>query len=230
VSIPADSVLQRYRSNEEYQYDRAVQDDEKSLWERFLDWIRSLFPEPDPPVVDPNLPQMDLEMPQPVDLTWLWFILIGLAAALIVLVVFNVGGMFRRKSAKALQFSEEEENIHTLDFPTLLQQALREQDYRRAIRLRFLEMLKALEDSGTIRWRPEKTNRDYLYEIAHAEARSWYREAMLVFDYTWYGHYEAETTHYDRVDYLTKRLESLANHQRRLAPPAVSPQPQAAQA
>jgi Domain of unknown function (DUF4129) len=219
VRLPSDTALNRYRTDPDYQYDQAPEN-EQTLWDRFLDWLSGLLPEPDP--VDlPDAPPTVTEARKPANFSWILYVVVGIVIALLVLMLFNMRRMFRSKGAKALQFSQETEDIHTMDFPTLLQQALAVPDYRKAIRLRFLEALKSLEDAGAIRWRPEKTNRDYAFELSHPDARTWYREAMLVFDYTWYGHYTAEFKHFERLDYLAKRIESATSNRQRT--PAVEP-------
>nr|WP_262905325.1 DUF4129 domain-containing protein [Hymenobacter nitidus] len=79
------------------------------------------------------------------------------------------------------------EDIHSLDFNTLLAQAEAAGNYRLAVRLGYLAVLKQLTDHGLIRWQPEKTNHDYLRELTAGSLRPAFQEITRQFEYVWYG-------------------------------------------
>lgn len=73
------------------------------------------------------------------------------------------------------------------DLDRYLKQALTEQDYRLAVRIYYLMLLKALHDKNIITWRKEKTNYDYLRELhKHPEIKR-LNNSTLLFEYIWYG-------------------------------------------
>lgn len=84
--------------------------------------------------------------------------------------------------------SEEVENIEELDTQSLLKKALAEGNFKLAIRLYYLDLLKKLNETGVIHWKKDKTNRDYLSEIFQ---RDYFyndiRSLTLAYEVVWYG-------------------------------------------
>jgi hypothetical protein len=80
------------------------------------------------------------------------------------------------------------EHIDELDVNQLLQKSIAEGNFKLAVRLYFLRLLKGLHTGGVIAWKKDKTNRDYLSEIF---ARNFYfnevRQLTLAYELLWYG-------------------------------------------
>lgn len=72
-------------------------------------------------------------------------------------------------------------------------------DYRRAVRYYYLWMLRTLEDKGTIEWHQEKTNAEYLQEIADNEEREAFQQASFIYDHIWYGEFPVDQPLYERA-------------------------------
>ncbi len=73
------------------------------------------------------------------------------------------------------------------DLERWLERALADRDYRLAIRISFLIILKTLDVSGAIRWQKEKTNRHYFYELEGHHLQYPFLEVADAFDLVWYG-------------------------------------------
>ena len=134
-------------------------------------------------------------------------VLYGLLALAVVFVVLkllqvDVTAAFGRSARKSkLDYDTEAENIHELDFDTRLREAEASGDYRLAVRLGYLRLLKLLTDQGLIDWQPDKTNHDYLRELAAARpaTRPAFAELTRQFEYVWYGELELSGGLYRRV-------------------------------
>ena len=72
----------------------------------------------------------------------------------------------------------------------LLQRALADKDFRLALRIYFLWTLRLLADRKLIRWKKDKTNREYLDDLRPWGEYSRFRELTLAFERTWYGERE----------------------------------------
>jgi hypothetical protein len=102
---------------------------------------------------------------------WGYWFLWGLVALTVVFIVLRILkiDLWELLTGKArnqnIAIDEMEVNIHELDLQALQNQALAEQDYRRAIRYAFLNVLKDLDNRKHIRWEPRKTNNEYLAEL-----------------------------------------------------------------
>jgi hypothetical protein len=108
--------------------------------------------------------------------------------ALFKLLQIDPGSLFGRQPASGVMpYETYQENIHGVDFPALIAEAEEQGDYRRAIRLYYLSILKGLTDKALIEWKPGKTNRSYVYEIKNGTLRSPFENLTRQFEYIWYG-------------------------------------------
>jgi hypothetical protein len=99
-----------------------------------------------------------------------------------------LGSLFGRPAAAmSIPYETYPETIHGIDFPALIAQAEAQGDYRRAIRLYYLSILKALTDQALIAWSPGKTNRSYVPEILNASLRRAFENLTRQFEIVWYG-------------------------------------------
>ncbi|ARS35499.1 DUF4129 domain-containing protein [Pontibacter actiniarum] len=123
---------------------------------------------------------------------WQVLIYLAIAAAIVYLVVkmqhVDIGSLFGRKTASiATPYEVLDENIHEMDMVALLEEAVAQQNYRKAVRLLYLQSLKQLTDLGLINWQPGKTNRSYIAEIKPAAIRQEFEQLTGMFEYVWYG-------------------------------------------
>ncbi len=123
---------------------------------------------------------------------WVLYALFIGAAVFIVLKLLQVdltAAFGRAPRRAALDYDTAAENIHELDFATRLREAEDTGNYRLALRLGYLELLKKLTDQGLIDWQPDKTNHAYLRELADRRpaARAPFGELTRQFEYVWYG-------------------------------------------
>ncbi len=115
-------------------------------------------------------------------------------------------GLFGRKAVPvALAYDTYRENIHEIDFAALIEEAEAQGDYRRAIRLHYLQTLKRLTDQGFIHWKPGKTNRSYVTEIRDHALRQSFAHVTGLFEYVWYGGSALDEAHFQtvRASFLT---------------------------
>ncbi|RSK47736.1 DUF4129 domain-containing protein [Hymenobacter rigui] len=137
--------------------------------------------------------------------TWKYGFYAVLVAALVFAVLkimqVDLTRAFGRAPRQApLSFDTETEDLHALDLDKLLAQAETEHSYRLAVRLGYLQVLRQLSDKSLIRWQPDKTNHDYLYELPAGPLPEAFRELTRQFEYVWYGEQDDLTADdYERV-------------------------------
>src|SRR5690606_38638086 len=117
-----------------------------TLWDAFWQWfwyqLRDLFQEGE------GSPQWD---------QLILFVLFAAALvyAIIRLLKFNTLRIFYgEKDKKPLEHAIEEEDIHEMDFDTLMKEATAAGNYRLAVRLLYLWALKLLTDANHVNWEP----------------------------------------------------------------------------
>ncbi|TYZ08698.1 DUF4129 domain-containing protein [Hymenobacter lutimineralis] len=176
---PSNKTLREFRTQREFRYVEVRS--ELSAWDifwmRFWRWLGELL-------------STDAGR-----LVWKYGIYTLLVVALIFVVLklldVDVTRAFGRAARVApLAYDADVENIHALNFAEQIAAAEAAGNYRLAVRLGYLHILKDLTDRGLIRWQPEKTNHDYLFELPDGPLPAAFQDLTRQFEYVWYGEHE----------------------------------------
>ncbi len=119
---------------------------------------------------------------------WIRYLLIGIISILTLLLLINIY-YNNNNGRKILNISSDPldiEDIQAVDLSAMLQTALNNEDYRLALRLKFLIILRDLENKKYIKWNKYKTNRTYIKEVP-VQYKNHFREIAFTFDRLWYG-------------------------------------------
>lgn len=204
---PAPARLREFRRQREFQYVevKSEQSAWDLFWARFWRWVS------------------DLLNTGPGQLVWKYGIYAGLVVALAFVVLKLLQIDFTRAFGRAsrpapLSYDVQNEDIHGLNFEALLTTAETAGNYRLAVRLGYLQVLKQLADQGLIRWQPDKTNHDYLFELPAGPLPEAFRELTRQFDYVWYGeHDDLPPSHYAQLRATRLAFQQLLLHSGRRA-------------
>lgn len=112
---------------------------------------------------------------------------------LIVKAIMNKEGKWifgRNSDKKIIEYSEVEQNIHSVNFEKLIQEAMNRGESRLVIRYYYLWLLKKMADKSIIEWDIEKTNSDYSYEIKNENLKEEFNYLSYLYNYIWYGEFE----------------------------------------
>ena len=101
-----------------------------------------------------------------------------------------------------LDYDVEEDTIYGVNFEADIKQALQASDYRQAVRLRYLQTLKYLEDEGKIDWQPSKTPSQYVRQVNMPAFTTLSRHFINVR----YGNYEVTAELYEQVKALQDEI------------------------
>lgn len=80
-----------------------------------------------------------------------------------------------------------EEHLEKTDLSGYIKQATDAGNYRLAIRLFYLNVLKELSASGLIHWKKDKTNRQFVLEMGNHHLGRDFKLLTLFFEKIWYG-------------------------------------------
>ncbi|MFT4760916.1 MAG: hypothetical protein ACI9XO_000710 [Paraglaciecola sp.] len=121
-------------------------------------------------------------------------IVIGVALLVfLIMKLMNAEQLFSPKNKKIrgtgtkINLEDIEENLHESDLEGFIRQALADNNYALAVRLYYLAILKELSLSNQIKWKRDKTNREYLHEMSGQKLSIKFRETTLIFERVWYG-------------------------------------------
>ena len=137
-----------------------------------------------------------------------WFLIVG--SFVVILIWFLASSnikLFRKRDVSIvnddLQITEE--NIFSLDYEKEIQKAVNDNNYRLAIRLWYLRILKEMADKNIIQYKHERTNRDYLDQLNDTSYYNGFFRLTRNFEYSWYGQFplQADTFQLLQKDFQT---------------------------
>ena len=131
---------------------------------------------------------------------------IGLAVMAISLLIFQLAkipaqGIWARK-VSSLEGPEgvlSQEDVSAIAFDERITQALSQGNFRKALRLLFLESLSLLSASEAIDWKAYKTNQEYELELQGGPYADTFRKLRLTFEYVWYGDFPLDKERYEET-------------------------------
>lgn len=197
VSKSFEPNFQEKYKDKDFQYDTILDTKELTAWDRFWravqDFFARLF---DFRTIGESMSGLEIFM------KIIAFGIIGFVIYLIVKVIINQEGQWVfGKNKKKITVSEMvEENIHTIDFNTIIKKSKQNKEYRLTIRYYYLWLLKSLTDKEIIEWDIEKTNSDYLYEIKSENLKENFKYLSYIYDYSWYGEFDINENDFSKAE------------------------------
>lgn len=173
-----------------------MQEPPKSLWDRFWAWVWWKI----------------AQLLSTKNGRFTFWTAITLVAAVIIgyfllkVMGMNKVGLFARNAAGKMAYTVGDDDIHNISFNEAIQQAISSGDFRLAIRLLYLQSLKLLSDKGHIKWQINKTNSDYIKEVAHASWYALFVSLTFKFEYTWYGELKIEKADFEQLQVQFQQL------------------------
>ena len=116
--------------------------------------------------------------------------------AILLVHLLGGGGILAPRSRKIpvgtenISIEEIEANIHESDLDRHIRESIEQKNYALAIRLYYLAIIKEMSLNKWIKWKRDKTNKDYLREVSNTDLFKPYRNATRIFERVWYGQSE----------------------------------------
>ncbi|MCT4581840.1 MAG: hypothetical protein N4A35_10515 [Flavobacteriales bacterium] len=110
------------------------------------------------------------------------------------------------KSIKEVKLEKAPVEIAKSELELMLEKALANKDYRLAVRIYFIFVLKDLSEKKWITWKKEKTNISYLMEMRGKKQYELFNESVSIFELVWYGNYTITDKDYDAIEPKFKTL------------------------
>lgn len=194
-----ETAVRPFLADDEFAYDRQAVVSQ-SLWTRIKQWLWDKLMQILPGDASTLSTILDVVL----------YLLVGGA---LLYVVFRLTGMsftgvLGRTARPVVTTEALEEDIHALDFDRLIEEAVQQEQYRKAVRLLYLRSLKELADRGYIHWSIDKTNRDYLGELPPSDMRRTFEQLTLMFEYIWYGDFPMDRPLFDRAHELFRSFST----------------------
>jgi hypothetical protein len=135
--------------------------------------------------------------------TLLWIVIIGGFVAFMTIYLMNSNVRLFNKKGGQLGTTEEEEpemdDIFAINYQKEVDKAARSGNYRLAIRLMFLRLLKNLSERNIIQYKHDRTNLDYLMQLS---TTNYYKDFFRItrnYEYSWYGKFPVSEDVYNVI-------------------------------
>jgi hypothetical protein len=129
--------------------------------------------------------------------------IVGFAAIIGWYLVSSNVGLFRKKDIKANEVVGEEdmpEDIFAINYIDEVDKAVADGNYRLAIRLQYLRLLKTLAEKNIIAYKQDKTNFDYLSELYNTQWYDGFFRITRNYEFSWYGKFEVSKETYHQIN------------------------------
>ncbi|TBW28934.1 DUF4129 domain-containing protein [Gramella sp. KN1008] len=202
------SLIEEYKNSKEFDYITTPEKD--SWWTRFKKWLNQKFTQ------FLNWLFGDYE---PNSLLAIIIKLIPFILLVLLLIVIawlfsklNPGErMLQEPSAGEVFITEEEKLIRNEDLKALMQEAVRNGEFRLAVRYYYLNELRKLDRLKLIRYEYQKTNQDYTAELKDENIRKHFSEITKFYEFIWYGSFQVSESDYKLAEKGFLRMETDLN-------------------
>jgi hypothetical protein len=189
--------LKKYKKDKDFQYKEIVR--EKTWLEKLFEWLQNKM-----------LSVLESIFGHQKAVGILYIIIralpyiVGLIMLLLLIKIF-VNVQTERLSSRSsnvrshIKMSEDEEIIQSMDIKSLITNALKDENYRLAIRYHYLYILQQLELKKIIDWELQKTNHDYQREIKDKQLKNSFKDITYLYDFIWYGDFKIDANDFEKA-------------------------------
>ncbi|MGZ8559700.1 MAG: hypothetical protein ACXWWC_15260, partial [Chitinophagaceae bacterium] len=137
----------------------------------------------------------------PIFQTVLWLVIIGGFVAFVILYLKNSNaGLFRNSSNIDDEKSEAETNdIFSINYQKEIDKAAGQSNYRLAVRLMFLRLLRDMSDKNIIQYKTDNTNFDYMIQLQATGLYPDFFRLARNYEYSWYGQFDIDKEKYSII-------------------------------
>ena len=162
---------------------------------------------------DNSVPMTDINASPVLGKIIMWVLAIVLAILIIVLFFRTPTKQQNTKFDPTLDLDEiNPHEIPKTELELRLEDAISAKDYRKAIRIYFIFIIKELTALNWIKWEKRKTNFAYLREMTDNKHYNSFSESVSIFEIIWYGKREISLSDFKQIEprfkSLVKQLES----------------------
>ncbi len=139
--------------------------------------------------------------------------IVGLAAIIGWYLASSNVGLFRKKDIKKnedIDIAEEmPEDIFAINYQKEIDKAAADGNFRLAIRLQYLRLLKQFAEKNIIQYKQDKTNFDYLTELHSTQYYNSFFKITRNYEYSWYGKFDVSADAYNSISSDFAKLSKL---------------------
>ena len=133
--------------------------------------------------------------------TVLWLIIVGGFVTFLILYLYNSNASLFRKSRNIAdeETDAETSDIFTINYQKEIDKAVGTSNYRLAVRLMFLRLLRNLSDKNFIQYKQDTTNFDYMMQLHPTGMYPGFSRLARHYEYSWYGQFDIDKEKYSII-------------------------------
>ena len=194
--VITENDLKNYKNDEDFNYEEAVK--EESILDKFLRWLRNILRQFWEAIFGVGTASGFLYFIFRI----VPYIMLGVLFYLLIRFFLRVNSnnlIGKNQEKGQIVFSEEEQIIKNEDVNTLINEAIKQKNYRLAIRYYYLLSLKILSENKKIEWQLQKTNEDYIKELSASAYKIDFENITKIYDYVWYGEFPVDAFKFESL-------------------------------
>jgi len=199
-------VLESFKTQDDFNY--SIAPNEANVFERIWAWLGRVVKRMLSFIFDDIGPAVGVLAAIVKAIPW---IVLGLLLFFILKFFFKVNTRNATdvlETIPSIQLTNDEELINNMQLNELIAQAIQVKDYRLAVRFYYLLILQKLTDKELIVWQQEKTNEDFIREVAKLKIASDFTEITQLYDFVWYGNFEINEPEFLKATTLFNTLKN----------------------
>ena len=133
--------------------------------------------------------------------TFVWIVIIvGFLAVMVWYLAYSNISLFK-PAAKPIVTDEDHLplNIFEINYNKEIDKAMSDENYRQAIRLMFLQLLKRMDENEIIKYQQDLTNFDYRMQLQGTHYEPPFKNLVTFYEYAWYGKWQPGKTIFMQV-------------------------------
>lgn len=191
LTVRTSENIQNYLNDNFYLYNTEPVQSPETFWQKILFWIQQL-------IFDffyllgkgGNL------------VSYIFYVVVTATLIFIILKLMGVSPyslFLRNKKIKLQNLPVFEEDINVFDFEKTINEAIKNKNYRKAVRFLYIKFLKILSENEEIEWKKEKTNKDYKTEMKNSKYSTEFLKLTETYEYVWYGEFKIKNEYFKTV-------------------------------
>lgn len=138
-----------------------------------------------------------------------YLLLLVLMALLVWLAMKYGGGESQEKRFALSAISSDEALLKSDNLKALVEEAMRNGDFRLALRYRYLIVLQQLIQQKLIIWKSSKTNYEYQRELQGTGFQAPFSEVTRIYNFVWYGHFDLDAETFGELEKAFNQMDKL---------------------
>ncbi len=128
-------------------------------------------------------------------------LIIGILVFMVMKLLMNRNPDSKRKvpDTAALVWKDSSDIPEESDMEKYLREAIETGDYKVAVRILYLMVIRQLNENKFIVWKKDKTNRDYLNEMRTRTDYPHFREVTHIYEVVWYGDFNISAPEFNKI-------------------------------